>query len=607
MNRSALAYIDDVLSGKQAACKWTKLAVKRHTGDLKHQKTKKFPYYFDEDAAIHIIDFIQELKHSKGEWAGSLLLLEPFQQFELWVLFGWKRMDKTRRFRFAYTEMARKNGKTTKAAGIGNYCFIMDEEPGAECYTAATKRDQAKLSHAESLRQIKSCPELREMVKIYANSMTIAEEAAKYVPLGADSKTEDGSNPHFALIDEYHAHPDDSMVNVLKSGMGSRRQPMMYIITTAGFERMSACYLERERAERILEGSIEDESYFAIIYTLDEKDDWTDERVWIKANPNIDVSVNREYLRNQVKEALDSPQKQNNVKTKNFNIWTQAETRWLLYEAWEACGFPVDEKALEGRACYAGLDLSSTQDLTAWVLCFPPKEEGEKYQFLYRFFLPSEGIVQKEQKDKIPYKLWADQGLLYLTDGDAVDYDYVEDQIREDAKTYNIKQIGYDPWHSQELTNHLIQEGFEMVIFRQNYSGMSAGTDTFEKKVLAKELAHGGNPIMVWMISCTEVKSDRQGNIAPMKPKREKSGKRIDGVVASIMALDRAVLDEKKPSVYGTRGLRTLDSGGGAVAEPDEDRRAKLKKRGMSDEAIERIEKELALDANSGNVDNIGN
>ena len=558
---TATKYIDDVLSGRQVVCKWTRLAVERHLRDLERAGDPDFPYYFDEAAAKRVIDFKQQLQHTKGEWADprkhdTRLWLEPWQQFKDWVLFGWRRLDGYRRFTKVYITVGRKNGKTTDAAATGNYCFLMDRprEIGAEVYFAATKRDQAKIAWEEAERQIQKYPFLKSITRTYKQSSTVVipGTAARMRPLGKDSDTEDGLNPHFVLIDEYHAHPDNSMLEVMASGTGAREQPLIYIITTAGFDKNSACYQEEHTlAEQVLERSIDPvpENYFCLIYTLDEGDDWTDPDVWMKANPNLGVSVSWQHLKDRIQEALNSPAKQNKILTKNLNIWTQAESRWILDEVWKTCGFRINRKALAGRECFLGMDLSASQDITALVLCFPPKEKGEKYQFLFRFFIPGDNLIERERKDKVPYSYWVKKGFITITPGNVIDYDFIEQQILLDAKKYQIKEIAYDPWKAQEIVNHLTEDGFTMVPIFQRYSGMAGLTDIFEKKVLAKQIAHANNPIMRWMIACTEVKSDRQGNIMPMKPRRETSGKRIDGVVASIMGLGRAVIHTEDAKV----------------------------------------------------------
>jgi len=451
---TAEQYMQDVQSGEQVACKWVKLAVKRHLDDLERVGNPDFPYYFDETQARRVIDFKQQLRHTQGEWANprqhdTRFRMEPWQQFIDWVRFGWRRPGGCRRFTRSYTCVGRKNGKTMSGAATANYCFFVDSprEIGPEVYFVATKRDQAKKAWSEADRQYQKHPFLKKKARTYKQSSTIVVPgtAALMRTLGKDSKTEDALNPHFVLVDEYHAHPDNSLLEVMESGMAAREQPLIDIITTAGFDKQSACYQEEHlQAEKVLERSLEPvpEHFFCIMYTLDEEDDWTDPAVWIKANPNLGVSVRWQYLEERINDALTTPQKQNKIKTKNLNIWTEAETRWIKDDTWKACDFEVQPEDLVFQPCF-----------------------------------------------------------------------------------------------------------FTMVPIFQRYSGMAIATDTFEKKVLAREIAHGGNPIMTWMIACTEVKSDRQGNIMPMKPQRDKTGKRIDGVVASIMGLHRAVMDAEPNKV----------------------------------------------------------
>ncbi len=567
------AYATEVLNGHIKACKYVKLACKRHLSDLKRQGTAEFPYTFDEARADRAITFIEQLSHTKGRWASryggrdNKIKLELWQKFHIGSIFGWIKPDGTRRFRRAYIEVARKNGKTTEGAGIANYCFFADrpKEIGPEIYYAATKQEQAALAWRESKMQIIQNPVLSKIAKVYESKQVIVQTkdlAARSRPLGRDSKTEDGLNPHFALIDEYHAHPDSSLLDVLESGMGARAQPLILIITTAGLDKNGPCYMqEHQLAINILERSIEPipEDTFAIIYSIDEDDDWTDPDVWIKANPNLGVSITKEYLESRVKIALASPTKQNEIKTKNLNIWTQAETRWITDEKWMSCLVKYTEADLEGRRCIGGLDLSSTLDITAFVLAFPPIAPSEPWKFIYRFFMPEESLLERERQDRVPYTYWVEKGEIIATPGNVVDYDYIEQEITELGGHFVIDEINYDPWKAQEIVNHLSAH-FEMVQCPQRYSPMAIYTDTFEKKVIAQELAHNGNHVMRWMISCTEVKSDRQGNIMPMKPRRDTSGKRIDGVVASIMALGRGVAmqNDSYGSVYEERGVLSL-------------------------------------------------
>lgn len=560
MTPQGLQYIKDVRSGKVPACKWVKLAIDRHMRDLERQNDPAFPFFYDQNAASRPVRFIELLKHSKGEWAGQNLRLEGWQHFATCCLFGWKRKDnKRRRYRKAYIQVARKNGKTTWAAGIGNYCFLADGEAGAECYTAATKREQATLAHKEAELQIRGNEDLAMLVQIYKLNLSIPTTGAKFVPLSSDSKTQDGLNPHFALIDEYHAHPTDELLEVLKTGMGARAQPLLLTITTAGFDVSSPCHLEYEYCCDVLEGIKTDDQFFGIVYTLDQGDDWADPAVWIKANPNLGVSVYPDFLRSQVDEALKSPQKQNHVKVKNLNMWTQAETRWMTDESWMACGDWYDDSELAGRECYGALDLSTSLDITALVFDFPPVADGEPHKTITRFYMPAENVMEKERKDKVPYSAWINDKLITATPGNVIDYDYIEHDIMEIRSKYQILEIAFDPWNSSAIVNHLTEAGLTMVPIRQQFSGMASFTKQFERSVLGHQLAHRGHPILRWMMSCCEIKSDRQGNIMPMKPERQKSGKRIDGIVAWIMAHGRSLLNEgDSQSVYENRGVITL-------------------------------------------------
>ncbi|MCF7944719.1 MAG: terminase large subunit [Spirochaetia bacterium] len=564
MNFAAERYIDDVLNNKVTVCVYVRKAVERHADDLQRQNTEEFPYYFDREAAIRKIEFTEQLQHTKGIWAKEKkkIRLEPWQQFIDWCLFGWKRVgSRTRRFTKAYIEVARKNGKTTMAAATANYMLLADHEEGAEIYCLATKKDQAKIAWKEADMQIQKHPVLRKRCKTYKQNSTITIPGTQTImrPLGKDSDTEDGQNPHFALVDEYHAHKTAELVNVMEDGMGSRAQPLMYIITTAGYDKNLPCFQEeRSLIIGILEGTMDPrpEDVFGIVYTLDEGDDWTDENVWGKANPNLGISISRDYLQSQVTKALSTPQKQNSVLTKNFNTWTQAVSRWIGAEAWEKCSGTIPD--LSGRPCYGALDLSTNIDITAWVLCFPPQDMETQYHYLYRFFIPEENLLDRERRDKVPYTLWRDQGFITTTPGNVIDYDFIEQQIKQDAETYRLQEFAYDPWNATEITNHLIDEGLGGIPFRQGFASLSGSSKDFEKKILSQEINNGGNPVMKWMISCTEVKTDPAGNIKPVKPDRKATGKRIDGVVASIMAQDRASQAGFAGSIYEKRGVLSL-------------------------------------------------
>ena len=538
---TAQKYISDVMANKILVCRFVYLAVKRHVEDLKKSKDPDYPYCFDERQAIKSIKFAQLLKHSKGKWAkaNERIRLEPWQQFLKWCLHGWVRKDTgTRRFRKAYIEVARKNGKTTMMATEVLDLFFLDGEEGAEIYTAATKRDQAKICWNEVLSMVKKQPTLKDRVDILGTSSTIRKKGDISVikALGADSDTEDGLNPLLGIIDEYHAHKTSDMVNILESGMGSRIQPLIEIITTAGTNQNGPCYQEeRTLAVNTLNGS-GPEDYFCIIYTLDEGDDWTDPDVWIKANPNLGVSVFEDYLASRVKMALASPRKQNDVKTKNFNIWCSAKTAWITGDIWDLCGGVVNWDSLVGRECYAGFDLANSADLSAVAFVFPPKDLECQYQIVVKFYMPEARIHEKSLEDRVPYEMWTQQGWITATPGDIIDQDFIEKDIRDACDLFDVVKIGYDPWNASQIVSHLKNEGMELVSLRQGYATMSPFSKNFETLLRSQRINHGNNPVLAWNMSCTTLKQDENENIRPVKPDR-KTGKRIDGIVATIMAL----------------------------------------------------------------------
>ncbi len=543
---TAEKYISDVMSGEQVACKYVKLAVQRHLDDLEKSKRSDFPYEFNENLAVRSINFAQLLKHSKGKWArrGESIKLEPWQQFIKWVMHGWVKKGTTlRRFSKAYIEVARKNGKTTYAATDVLNIFFLDKEPGAEIYLAATKREQAKICWTEVQKMAQKHPILKSKIDVLNHSSAIRTKGGDSVikALGADSDTEDGLNPLMAVIDEYHAHKNADMVNVLESGMGAREQPLIEIITTAGTDQYSPCYQEeRDLAVRVLEGE-ESDSYFAIIFTLDEEDDWTDPNVWIKANPNLGVSVSVDYLEKRIQMALASPRKQNDVKTKNLNIWCSASTAWITSEMWDACGGKVNPEDLFGRPCFAAIDLANTTDLSAICFLFPPINDEKKYQLLMKYYLPENVIDEKSKTDKVPYALWRDQGWVTATPGDIIDQDFIEEDVRNFCNLFQVQQIGYDAWNASQIVTHLTSEGISMVPLRQGFATMSPFSKNFEYIIAKKLLNHGNNPVLAWNNHCTEVEFSAEGNIKPKKPDKRKSGKRIDGIIATIMALGIAM------------------------------------------------------------------
>lgn len=562
---TAEKYVDDVLTGRVLACRWVRLACERHRRDLKHGYERGLK--FDEMAARVAIAFFGVLRHWKGEWAGRPISLEPAQQFWIWSLFGWKRADGMRRFRTAYLEIARKNAKTTTAAGIGLYLAFVDGEPGAEVYSAATKRDQARISHRDATEMVKKSPQLAQMIGIFRDNLHERQSGSKFEPLASDYNSLDGLNIQGVIADELHAWSQPELWGVLKTGTGSRRQPMMLAITTAGVDQQGICYHQREYVARILKGIIEDDAYWGMIYTLDTKqdwpdlevdDDWRDEANWIKANPLLGVSKKVETMRNEANEAANKPAELNHFLRWHLNIWTQAVTRWVNPIHWAACGeFRVDPVALVGRTCYAGLDLSQIYDITALVLVFPPEDGDEPYQVLMRFWLPEDNMVERVRRDQVPYDVWARLGFLRLTPGNVVDYDFILAEVFALAEQFDLQEIGYDRWGATLISQKLMEQGGEewVVPIGQGFASMSPPMKELGKLIAEKRLAHGNNPVLNWMADNLVAREDPAGNI---KPDKEKSREKIDGMVALIMGLDRAIRQGNAGSVYDKKDLLVL-------------------------------------------------
>ncbi len=555
-------YALDVVDGKIVAGRLVRLACERHLRDLDTAWRRGLK--FDVDAAQHAIDFFQFLRHSKGEWAGAVLELEPWQKFQVGSVFGWKKYDKDRnewlrRFRYAYNEVARKNGKSTESAGIGLYLMVADGEPGAEVYAAATKRDQAKIVWDEAARMVKASPALSKRIRVLPGkgNMHIPNTAAKFEPLGADADSMDGLNVHGAIIDELHAHRTREVWDVLETATGARRQPLIWAITTAGFDQAGICYELRSYAVEVLEGRIEDDSWFAYIATIDEGDDWQDERVWIKANPNLGVSVKLDDLREQAKKAKAIPAAQNSFLTKRLNVWTQQATRWIDLDLWDENAGIVVEERLAGRTCFGGLDLSSVNDLTAWVMVFPHEDDPETIDVLARFWCPEARLKASDNKYRDQYQAWARQGLLKVTPGDAIDYGAVKKQILEDAQRFRLVDLNIDRYfQAYQLGSELMEEGLTVIGFGMGFTSMAGPVKEFERLLLARKLRHGGNPILRWMAGNVAVKQDAAGNL---KPDKASSQGKIDGIVALVMALDRAMRHtQTKQSVYEDRGVLAL-------------------------------------------------
>lgn len=575
----AEAYIDGVLSGEIVAGRFVRLAVERHVHDLKTGHERGL--HFDRRAAEHAIGYFQFTRHSKGEWAGKEFVPSPWQQFIHWSVFGWHRADGTRRFREVYEEVARKAGKTTKLAGTALYMLDGDGEPGADVYAAATKRDQAKLMHSEAQKMVKASPLLRRRIKTGVNNIHVEATASKFEPLGADGDTMDGLNIHGGFVDELHAHKTREVCDKIETATAARRNPLIWYITTAGYNHESICWEKREYIRKILLGfnrpdGFKDDSVFGIIFSLDTKldwpelltldeaakgtavgeveDQWQDERVWAKANPNLNVSVKLDDLRRKARKAAETPSALNAFLQLHLNVWVKAIVRWMPMNSYDLSAGAVVPEELRGQPCYAGLDLAATTDLCALVLVFP-RPEGVKV--LPYFWMPRDTMIAREKRDKVPYDAWVKRGLVYATPGNVVDFDFIVAKLFELRGQFDIKELAYDEWGSVKIIKDLNTLGATLVPFRQGFKSFSAPMKDLMTHVLQGKFQHGGNPVLRWNFDNVVAERDAADNL---KPNKAKSNMRIDGAVAAIMAMDRALRGGggNATSIYETRGLLQL-------------------------------------------------
>ena len=548
-------YINDVQSDNIVVCKYVKQAVERHLKDLQRDDI-----YFDEESATKFLKFSSLCRYTKGELAKLKKKIEftPQQVFRYWLLFGWKKLDGNRRFRKVYFEVARKNGKSEEAAVVCAYLLLYDKEYGAEVYTAATKHEQARIVFDAAKEMIRKMREdsnkVKQLTLIGVLNVSVLETNSKLEPLSSRSEKQDGLNPHGAIVDEYHAHQTSDLLEVIQTGMGSRSQPLLFIITTAGFEKQYPCYSEeRATAIDVLNGLKVDDSLMTVIYTLDEGDDWKDENNWVKANPNIGITPTWDFMRQQFQQAINQGvTKEVQFKTKNLNVWTDSSMAWINNETWMACSGEIPD--LKGMECYGGLDLAAVSDMNAYVLLFP---HNEKFYIKPFFWLPRGTIEAKG--DHIDYRRWVNEGLIKVIDGDVIDQRIILNDIFEIHKQYNVKSFAFDRFMAfNGLIQGLNDEGINGLEFGQGFKSMSEPTKDFEVLIKSKKLIHDGNGVLAWQMSNVELELDPADNV---KPSKKKSRNKIDGIVASIMALGcyHALNSEKQAvSIYETRGVREL-------------------------------------------------
>ena len=504
---------------------------------------------FDERAAEKVARFFSRfLCHSKGDWAGKPFELLDWQRDDVvYPLFGWKRPDGSRRFRRAYIELAKKNGKSTLAAGIGLYMLVADGEQGAEVYSAATDQKQASIVHGEAINMVDASPELSSRLTINRTTKTIAFPATKsvYRALSSGHRSQEGLNAHAIVIDELHAWYGRELWDALKYAFRSRRQGLQFVITTAGDDMLSVCREQHDYAAGVINGTIPDERFFGCIRAADVLDDWTEPAVWRKANPSLGITIREDEFAADVAEAQKSPTTQAAFKRYSLNVWATATNPWLRIEDWLACEEPYTEEDLAGHECFAGLDLASTTDMSALVLLFP---DADRCRLLPYFWLPEDAAADRDAPEE--YCVWARNGQLRTTPGNVCDYDVVERDVGLLSTRFKIRELAYDPYNAESLTQRLeSNHAIKRIAFPQTMPNFAGPTKEFERLILGRRIRHNGHPILNWMAGNVNVFSDANGNMRPVKPKRGDKRK-IDGIVAAIMAKGRAMLAPTASSLF---------------------------------------------------------
>ena len=544
---NAHEYISEVLEGKRLVGELELAAVKRW---FKFEADPEI--YYDEKGVERVIQIFRLLKHTSGEYYGKRFQLLPWQIFVLSWIFGWKYKESGYRVtRKAYVEVAKKNGKSELAGAIGLYGAFFDGEMGAECYSAANKYDQATIcwnaGKVMATQFMQESKKFASICKVYDSITTRGlknvQGESSFKPIAADSKTLDGVRPHFAIIDEYHEAKDDSILRNLASGMVNRTQPLLFIITTAGFNINGPCHQYRKVVNDIVSGKKEDKSTFGLIFTANKDDDWNDERTWQKANPSIGTTPSWDGLRTEYTKALNEGQSAEiNFKTKNLNIWVRQSKTWITDKIWMQGNKMQSEEKLMGSECYAAVDLSTKWDLTCFGLLFPPTPERDSFIFKAKYYCPQEGATFRAKKDGVPYLDWAKDKYLYLTEGNVTDFAAVQLDIQEAMQNYSVQKVYYDPWQSTQFASELFADGVPMEQFRQTVVNYNEPIREMEALISKGKIWHGGDPVLRWMAGNITLKTNHTGLVMFDK---DKSQEKIDGMVVLAMCY-AAYMDSKK-------------------------------------------------------------
>ena len=513
--------------------------------------------HYDAAKANFAVNFLECLKHTKGIWAGQKFKLLDWQERVVRDIFGTIKPNGYRQFNYAYVEVPKKNGKSELAAGISLLLTCGDGEERAEVYGCASDRQQASIVFDVAADMVRMCPALAKRVKILAATKRIIYLPTNsfYQVLSSEAYSKHGFNISGVIFDELHAQPNRKLFDVMTKGSGdARMQPLYFLITTAGNDTHSICYEVHQKAMDLLEGRKVDPTFYPVIYGAKEEEDWTSPEVWARANPSLGITIGQDKVQDACRSAQNNPAEENSFRQLRLNQWVKQESRWLSMLKIKACQVEFTAEDLKGRICYGGLDLSSTTDLTAFVLVFPPIDEEDYYYILPYFWLPDETIDIRSTRDKVPYDIWRKQGILNVTEGNVVDYSAIKEFLGKLGERYHIAEIAFDRWNATHLAQELEDDfGFTMVQFGQGFRSMSAPTKELERLILEKKIAHNGNPIWLWNFDNLVVEQDSAGNI---KPSKSKATEKIDGCVATVMALDRALLNSGGvENVYDSRGL----------------------------------------------------
>lgn len=548
----AHAYMKGALSGAVDVCELVKMTVRRHFYDLEKTKDPDFPYYFDESKASRVCRFVEMMVHTKGKWQRARLTLEPWQCFVLCVAFGWmRRSDQKRRFREVYIEIPRKNGKSALSAAVGNYMFTADGELGAEVYSGASSEKQAweVFGPARTMAKWNEDYTRAYGIEINARNMSILSLNSKFEPLIGDPG--DGSSPHCAIVDEFHEHDTPNQYDTMRTGMGAREQPLLWIITTAGTNTAGPCYAKRIEAVKVLQDTVQNDELFPVIYTIDDADDWKNFSVWRKANPNFGVSVFEDYLRGQYREAMQRADRQNANRCKHLNVWSNAAVGWINMAKWDTCAVPGRRmEDFAGVECWCGVDLASKIDLAALLFLFRIPDSGPfaeftpgNYFLFAKHYLPEETA---ERPENAHYRAWHAEGLLTLTPGARTDFSYLEDDLRDAAALFPIQELAYDPREAEYLMQNIRQwASFPCIEVPQSPAHISEPMKEFEALYLSGRMHHDGNAMLRWQASNVIRKDSKNKSFYPAK---ERDVNKIDAMVAAIMALSRAMLVKAAPS-----------------------------------------------------------